>query len=133
MRAIWWACAAACVALTGCDPAGPAVEVVEPTVVAEPQRPPSQRISAADCPAPQYEYLVGQPIEQARAIVQPVVSVEAAEAAILNPDLVVNNPLSNVRVLGADEYITRDYDGSRMTVTTIRKDGDEVVGRVFCG
>lgn len=39
-----------------------------------------------------------------------------------------------VRVLGPDEFLTKDYDPSRLTITTaVNRDGDNVVGRVFCG
>lgn len=36
----------------------------------------------------------------------------------------------NVRVLGADEFVTKDFDPNRLTFTTTPKD---TVGRVFCG
>ena len=36
----------------------------------------------------------------------------------------------NVRVLGAEEFVTKDFDPNRLTFTTTPKDE---VGRVFCG
>jgi len=35
-----------------------------------------------------------------------------------------------VRILGPDDFVTRDYDPNRLTVTITP---DDTVGRVFCG
>lgn len=65
-------------------------------------------VSGAVCNAAVYNDLVGEPI----SIVY-----------TLNTGL-------NVRVLGADEFVTRDFDPNRLTFTTTR---DDTIGRVFCG
>lgn len=96
-------CLLSILALTACDPAGSvgSASDVSPTSV-----------SAVDCNADPYQYLVSSPIELAQEVVYPGI----------------------VRVLGPEEFLTKDFDPSRLTITTgVNREGDNVVGRVFCG
>lgn len=96
-------------ALAACDPAGDADSRGGSTGATGTAS--SAAISAANCEAELYQYLVGGPIELAQ---------EVTYAGI-------------VRVLGPEEFLTKDYDPSRLTITTRgERDGDKV-GRVFCG
>lgn len=65
-------------------------------------------VADGTCNAALYQDLVGEPI----AIVSTL------------------NPGTRVRILGADEFVTRDFDPNRLTVTTTRQD---TIGRIFCG
>lgn len=60
------------------------------------------------CEAGFFEYLRGEPIEVVNTL---------------------NTPL-NVRVLGPDDFVPRDFDPNRLTFTTTP---DGTVSRVFCG
>ncbi len=91
----------AVLALAACDPAGPSVEPVSGSASAA-------AIAAANCEAELYQYLVGGPIEAAGLI----------------------QYAGRIRILGPDDFVTRDFDPSRLTVTTRP---DDTVGRVFCG
>lgn len=77
-----------------------------PVVIAEPAAP------VIVCDATPFQTLVNKPIAQATYIDYP----------------------GTLRVVGPDDYLTKDYDIQRMTVTTLRnRYGEEVIGRIFCG
>lgn len=90
--------------LAACDPAGS--QYGQPETVAGSAS--AAAIASANCQAEVYQYLIGGPIEAAQLI----------------------QYTGTVRVLGPDDFVTRDYDPSRLTVTTLPGD---IVGRVFCG
>lgn len=60
------------------------------------------------CNATEFEYLKGQPIEAVATVVTPL----------------------SVRVLGATDFVPKDYDANRLTFTTAP---NGTVSRVFCG
>lgn len=94
-------------ALTACDPAGDAMQSTGGTGTAS-----SAAVLSANCEAEIYQDLVGSPIIAAQDVTY----------------------AGTIRVLGPDEFLTKDYDPSRLTITTaVNRDGDNVVGRVFCG
>lgn len=97
------ALAAACVTLAACDPAGPQAEYAPATGSAS-----AAAIASANCDAELYQYLVGGPIEGAQTIAY----------------------AGTIRILGPDDFVTRDYDPSRLTVTTWP---NQTIGRIFCG
>ncbi|PWR01441.1 hypothetical protein DKT77_17200 [Meridianimarinicoccus roseus] len=63
---------------------------------------------AVPCEASFFENLKGEPIEVVDSIVTPL----------------------RVRVLGADDFVPRDFDPNRLTFTTAP---DGTVSRIFCG
>jgi len=89
--------------LAACDPAGPAVQRYDPVSAS------AAAIQSADCTAQSYAGLIGAPMDEARA------SISYA---------------GPIRILGKDDFVTRDYDPHRLTLTTTPKD---TVGRIFCG
>lgn len=94
-------------ALAACDPAGDAMQTGTTAGTAS-----SAAVLAANCQAEMYQDIVGSPIDAAQDVIYG----------------------GTVRVLGPDEFLTKDYDPSRLTITTaVNRDGDNVVGRVFCG
>ena len=77
-----------------------------PVVIAAPEAP------VIVCDATPFQNLVSKPIAQANYIDYP----------------------GTVRVVGPDDYLTKDYDIQRITVTTLRnRNNEEVIGRIFCG
>lgn len=94
-------------ALAACEPARLSTEVGTGTAGSAS----SAAIAAANCEAELYQHLVGGPIELADEVTY----------------------IGTVRVLAHDEFLTKDYDPSRLTITTRRDRSGDVVGRVFCG
>lgn len=86
--------------LAACTP--PQLENTAPAAV------PTGAFATVTCDASFYTYLVGEPIEAVYTI----------------------NPGLPVRILGADEFVTRDFNPNRLTFTT---SPDDNVSRVFCG
>lgn len=63
----------------------------------------------------------------------PVVCNASVYTGLVGEPITVVDTLNtglNVRILGADEFVTKDFDPNRLTFTTTPKDE---VGRVFCG
>lgn len=111
MRVTAALCALSFLALSACDPAGDANSssygTGSTTGTAS-----SAAVLSANCEAEVYQYLVGGPIDLAQ---------EVTYGGI-------------VRILGPDEFLTKDFNPSRLTITTaVNRSGDNVVGRVFCG
>lgn len=79
----------------------------EPVVVPEPTPEP-----IIVCDATPFQHLVGGPIEGTDEIDFP----------------------GTLRIVGPDDFLTKDYDIRRLTVTTRRDSRDKLtVGRIFCG
>lgn len=79
-----------------------------PAYAPELDEPVMQQVGGAQCDATFFEGLKGEPIEVVRRL---------------------NTPL-RVRILGPDEFVTRDFDPDRLTFTEAP---DGTVSRVFCG
>ena len=74
----------------------------------EPVYTPGPTAPAVVCNAVDFDYLKGQPIESVATVVTPL----------------------NLRVLGPNDFVPKDYDPNRLTFTTAP---DGTVSRVFCG
>lgn len=94
--------------LRGLNVAFPALAALAACAPPQLQEPIPAAAAPVTCDASLYTYLVGEPIDVVYT---------------LNPGVVV-------RVLGAEEFVTRDYDPNRLTFTT-SPEGN--VSRVFCG
>ena len=74
----------------------------------DPYYPGGPTVPPVTCDAKQYDYLKGQPIETVATVITPL----------------------QVRVLGASDFVPKDYDANRLTFTTAP---NGTVSRVFCG
>lgn len=93
-------------ALTACDPAGSSGSYGGSSNNGS-----ATPVSAVECDAAPFQYLLNSPIELAS---------EVYYAGV-------------IRVVGPDDFLPKDFDPSRLTITTRGdRDGDKV-GRIFCG